>query len=139
MATQPTKGKTMNRLAIVLSVLVSLLTFTGASAHPDAGVRHDRIEHVVSAQKYAQPGTPVIVEVHGNGEYAVTYTANMQTSSSIVSGSHVGTLYVGNSQLVVVSVAALDGGASCRMYDKTGAVLAWVDGGNGASCTWRNH
>ena len=133
-----TRGETMKQLAIVLSVLVSLLTFTGASAHPHADVRHDRIEHVVSAQKYAQPGTPVIVEVHGNGDYAVTYTANMQTSSSIAKGSHVGTLYVDNGQIVVVSVAALDGGASCRMYDKTGAVLAWVDGGNGASCTWRN-
>ena len=128
----------MKHTIIALSVLVSPLTFTGASAHPHADVRHDRIEHVVSAQKYAQPGTPVIVEVHGNGEYAVTYTANMQTSSSIAKGSHVGTLYVGNGQLIVVSVAALDGGASCPMYDKTGAVLAWVDGGNGASCTWRN-
>lgn len=127
----------MKQFAIVLSVLASLLTFTGASAHPHADVRHDRIEHVVSAQKYAQPGTPVIVEVHGKGEYAVTYTANMQTSSSIVTGSHVGTLYTGKG-LVVLSVAALDGGASCRMYDRTGAVLARVDGGNGASCTWAN-
>ena len=31
----------MKRLAIVLSVLVSLLTFTGASAHPHADVRHE--------------------------------------------------------------------------------------------------
>jgi len=128
----------MKHTIIVLSVLASILTFTGASAHPHADVRHDRIEHVVSAQKYAQPGTPVIVEVHGRGDYAVTYTVNGQTSNSIVTGSHVGTLYVDNGQIVVVSVAALDGGASCRMYDVTGAVLAWVDGGNGASCTWRN-
>ena len=109
----------MKHTIFVLSVLAPLLTFTGASAHPHADVRHDRIEHVVSAQKYAQPGTPVIVEVHGNGDYAVTYTANMQTSSSIVSGSHVGTLYVSNGQLVVVSVAALDGGASCRTVSYT--------------------
>ena len=127
----------MKRLAIVLSVLASLLTFTGASAHPHADVRHSRIEHVVSAQKYAQPGTPVIVEVHGNGEYAVTYTANMQTSSSIAKGSHVGTLYVYNGQLVVVSVAALDGGASCRILDHTARVVSRVGGGMAASCTVR--
>jgi hypothetical protein len=127
----------MKRLAIVLSVLASL-TFTGASAHPDAGVHHDRIEHVVSAQKYPKQGTPVIVEVHGHGEYAVTYTVNGQTSSSIVTGSHVGTLYAGNGALVVLSVAAMDGGASCRMYSRTGRLLAAINGGNAVSCTWRN-
>ena len=130
----------MTRLlfSLILSVLLSLSTFAATSAGTRSNVpatpRHELHRYIVEAAQLGQ--WAYVVEVKGSGEYAITLSANGQTFSDMFTGT--GYAVVQTDGLLVVSVAAMDGGASCRMYDRTGAVLAWVDGGNGASCTWRN-
>ena len=130
----------MTRLlfSLILSAILSLSTFAATSAGTRSNVpatpRHELHRYIVEAAQLGRGA--YVVEVKGSGEYAITLSANGQTFSDMFTGT--GYAVVQTDGLLVVSVAAMDGGASCRMYDRTGAVLAWVDGGNGASCTWRN-
>ena len=124
----------MKRFLFILC-LSSLVLFSAsrASASPDSGARTERQRYIMQAAK-AGDGA-FVVEVYGHGEYAVTISANGQSMSDLSVGWRHGVLYPDG--LLVVSVAAMDGGARCRVYDHTGAMVARVNGGMAATCTVR--
>lgn len=125
----------MKTKMILFSILILSILFSAsrASASPGDGARAERQRYIVQAAKAGHRA--YVVEVYGHGEYAVTVSANGQSASDLMTGTRFGVQYPDG--LLVVSVAAMDGGALCRIYDHTGATVARVNGGMAATCTVR--
>lgn len=129
----------MTRLlfVLILSAILSPSTFAATSAGTRSNVpatpRHELHRYIVEAAQLGRGA--YVVEVKGSGEYAITLSANGQTFSDMFTGT--GYAVVQTDGLLVVSVAAMDGGASCRILDHTAKVVSRVSGGMAASCTVR--
>lgn len=121
-----------------LIIILSFLTLRAESAvaSPDSTARSERQRYIVDAALRGPDA--VVVEVYGNGDYVVTLSLVGQTKTEMSYGVRHGVTTVPSGELFVVSVAAIDGGARCRIYDRSAKVLAQLDGGNAVTCSWSN-
>lgn len=129
----------MKAKAIFVFIILSFLTLLSAEsavASPDSTARSERQRYIVDAALRGPDA--VVVEVYGNGDYVVTLSLVGQTKTEMSYGVRHGVTTVPSGELFVVSVAAIDGGARCRIYDRSAKVLAQLDGGNAVTCSWSN-